>query len=76
MAQRDRSARSPPTRRAVSVASGRRWRRSRQLTLLEELDKQGAAYIEVATGVQKALDEGRTHEELPYALRKRREMFN
>jgi hypothetical protein len=54
----------------------RRWRRSRQITLLEELHTEQAMYVEVAEGVRQALADGRTCEEWPHALRRRRAAFN
>jgi hypothetical protein len=57
-------------------ASHREWRRERQITLLEELDKQEAAYVEVAQGIREALADGRTREEWPSVLRRLRVAFN
>jgi hypothetical protein len=62
--------------RTRPTAPHRRARRERQITLLGELDKQGATYVEVAQGVREALADGSMGEDWPHVLRRARAAFN
>jgi hypothetical protein len=62
--------------RTHRTAPRRRVSRERVITLLGELDKQGATYVEVAQGVREALADGRTREEWPWVLQRARTAFN